>query len=93
VSGTVLERYMPSLTDIIGLHCVGVELLNTYLELGTFSFLDSFLSLWKQFSQRVRRIAKPAGEYVFDFAVVVFGVRFYCLMVIARELTCTTPAL
>ena len=41
----------------------------------------------------MRRDSQPAGEYVFDFAVVVFGVRFCCLVVITRELTHTTPAL
>jgi hypothetical protein len=40
----------------------------------------------------MRRISQPAGEYVFDFAVVVFGVRICCLMVFTRELTRTTPA-
>ena len=48
------------------------ELLHTYLEFGT---LSKPTPTFDMFSKRSGSISLPAGEYLFDFAVVVLGVR------------------
>lgn len=44
-------------------------------------------------SQRMRRISPPAGEYVFDFAVVIFGVSLLLPHGFHARTNITTPAL